>query len=117
MKRLLLTVMFLAPLALAQQPPAQPEDPDRGGTTTMEKETDLPEEQLRKLSVTVKAVDPVEHRVTFEARVSPEANIEQSGRPIKLDSLQPGDEVRASFDPRTGEMVKLEVIKKGEPPP
>ncbi len=67
---------------------------------------------LRKVTIKVKSVDKKNHRVTFEAQVAPEAKVEQNGQPMKIDSLKPGDEVRAAFDPTTGEVMTLEV-KKG----
>jgi len=79
--------------------------------STYEKETNIPKADLRTFTLTVKDVDKAEHKVQFEAQVSPEANIMESGQPIKLDQLEEGDQVRASFDPSTGSVVKLEVIR------
>ena len=65
--------------------------------------------QLRTVTLTVKQVDPSNHRVTFEATVKPEANLTESGRPIKLDQLREGDTVKAAFDPKTGDVVRVDV--------
>jgi hypothetical protein len=59
------------------------------------------------------AVDRDNHAVTFQAQVKPEAKMSEGGKPIKLDQLKPGDEVRASFDPATGDVVKVQVTKVG----
>lgn len=79
---------------------------------TMEHHTTTPKSNIRHLSVVVKDVDRDEHRVTFEAKVSPEANIRSNGRPIKLDELNKGDAIRIAFDPATGEVVKTEVVRQ-----
>jgi hypothetical protein len=81
--------------------------------TKVEKTTSTPKENIRQVSIIVKDVDRDEHKVTFEARVSPEANILYNGQPIALDSLQKGDSLRVAFDPTTGEVVKAEVVRKG----
>lgn len=81
----------------------------RPGTTTAQAGGVYNEAQLRTLTLTVKKVDPSKHTVEFEATVKPEADIEESGRPIKIDQLKPGDTVRAAFDPKTGDVVRVEV--------
>jgi len=80
--------------------------------TTVERRSTTPKENIRQVNVTVKDVDRDAHKVTFEARVSPEANILQNGQPIALDSLKSGDAIRVSFDPSTGEVVRAEVVRK-----
>jgi hypothetical protein len=80
-----------------------------GETTTMQREGTFQEKNLRIVTLTVKEVDADKHRVTFEATVKPEANVTSSGRPIKLDQLREGDTVRAAFDPKTGEVVRVDV--------
>lgn len=80
--------------------------------STVEHRSTTAKENIRRLSVTVKDVDRDEHKVTFEARVSPEVNIVQNGQPIALDTLQKGDSIRISFDPATGQIVKTEVLRK-----
>jgi hypothetical protein len=67
-------------------------------------------DQLRTVKLTVKDVDPGAHKVTAEVQVSPEASFEsQSGKPIKIDQLKPGDAVTAAFDPKTGQLVSARV--------
>lgn len=73
---------------------------------TVERSTELPKGQEREVTVTVKEVDPQNHKVTFEARVNPEA-----GGAVRLDKLQEGQQVRATFDPSTGEIISLEVLR------
>jgi Cu/Ag efflux protein CusF len=68
---------------------------------------------MQKISATVKKVDKTNHKVTFEAQLSPDAKLESNGQPIMIDQLKSGDSVRASFDPTTGDVNKLDVIKKG----
>jgi Cu/Ag efflux protein CusF len=111
-------LMAMGPLVLAMAAtPALGQDAgeaESGGTkTTVERETTMPESAMRQATVTVKSVDKKHHKVTFEAQVRPEANVEKNGQPIKLDQLKPGDSVRASFDPSTGQVMKLEVVRKG----
>jgi hypothetical protein len=80
--------------------------------TTIERGATTPKENIRQVSIIVKDVDRDEHKVTFEARVSPEANILYNGQPIAIDSLQKGDSLKVAFDPSTGEVVKAEVVRK-----
>lgn len=81
-----------------------------GGKVTIEKGGAPPDSELRHVTFTVKQVDKANHTVTFTAKVSPEANIEKNGQPIRIDQLRPGDEVRAAFDPSTGEVMKVQMI-------
>jgi Cu/Ag efflux protein CusF len=77
----------------------------------MKKEATESIEALRIVQLTVKDVKPTEHKVTFEMTVSPEASYRSGqGEPIRIDQLKPGDEVRAAFDPKTGEVVQVQVI-------
>ncbi len=67
-------------------------------------------DQLRVVKLTVKDVNPQNHKVTVDVQVSPEANFQsQTGTPIRIDQLKPGDTVSAAFDPKTGEMVSAKV--------
>jgi hypothetical protein len=84
-------------------------------TTSTTKKSSVPESQLRKVTIKVKDVDPTQHVVVFEARVSPEAQVMSNGQKIAIDQLKAGDELRASFDPKSGEVVKLETVKQGAP--
>jgi hypothetical protein len=98
------------------QQSAPSERPPSTTTTTRSKSTNIPESQLRKVTVRVRDVDPSKHTVVFEAHVSPEATVMSNGQPIRIDQLKPGDEVRASFDPKTGEVIKVETVKQGSAP-
>jgi hypothetical protein len=79
------------------------------GATTKQKAGTYSTKHLRTVTLTVKNVDSKNHKVQFEAKVEPEANLTESGRPIKLDQLKEGDTVRASFDPKTGDVVRVDV--------
>jgi Cu/Ag efflux protein CusF len=78
------------------------------GAVTKQKGGTYDPSKLRTVTVVVKEVDAKAHRVTFEATVKPEATT-SSGQPIKLDQLKEGDTIRATFDPKTGEVVKMDV--------
>jgi Cu/Ag efflux protein CusF len=78
-------------------------------TTTKQKEGTYKSGDLRTVTLIVKQVDPKNHRVTFEATVTPEANVTASGKPIKLDQLKEGDTVKAAFDPKSGDVVRVDV--------
>lgn len=82
-------------------------------TATMQRQSSIPSSHLRTVTMTVRSVDPGTHTVMLEVHVSPEANITETGKPIRLDQLKPGDRVRASVDPRSGEVMKLSVTQKG----
>jgi hypothetical protein len=119
LKQLAGTAALAASLGLPAAAMAQQDDPNQQAappgstTTTMEKNTELNPEDLRKVTITVKSVDRSKNMVTFQAKVAPEANIESNGQPIRLNELKPGDSVRASFDPSTGDLIKLEVTRMG----
>jgi hypothetical protein len=69
-------------------------------------------DKMRMVRITVKDVDPGEHKVTFEAHVSPEAKVQgQAGEPIMIDQLKPGDTLTAAIDPKTGDLVAAKVTK------
>jgi acetamidase/formamidase len=80
-------------------------------TTTVERSEPGSAANIRTLTLTVKDVDKDEHKVTFEAKVKPEANLMKNGQPIKLDQLEEGDVLRVSMDTSTGEVVKAQVTK------
>jgi hypothetical protein len=113
-KKVVMAVVGPLALAMAATPVlGQGTTEEGGGTkTTVERETTMPESAMRTATVTVKSVDRAHHRVTFEATVKPEADIEQNGQPIRIDQLKPGDSIRASFDPKTGQVMKIEVVQK-----
>jgi hypothetical protein len=99
--------LLLAGAAVGDEPSKQ--EAKSAGTTTKQKEGTYKEKDLRTVTLTVKQVEPEKHRVVFEATVKPEANVTSSGRPIKLDQLKEGDTIRASFDPKTGDVIRMEV--------
>lgn len=67
------------------------------------------------VQMTVKEVDRSNNKVTFEADLSSQASIQgENQETLQLSQLSEGDEVRASFDPATGDITRLEVVKKGD---
>lgn len=91
----LLGVSVMAPIARAAD--------------TGEAEAPANDANLRDVTIKVKSVDRAHHMVTFTAQISPEAKFEKEGQPIKIDRLRAGDEVRAAFDPSSGEVMKIEI--------
>lgn len=113
MKRLLgtalgaLLVLGTAAIAQQEEEPAKPGGEEMGQAA--------PEGELRELTLTVVQTNPKEHSVVFKAQVKPEASIMKEGRSLQIDQLRPGDEVRASFDPLTGDIQKIEVTRAAPP--
>ena len=100
-----------------QQPGMAPSGADQmnqGMKDTNEgmKDQGMDQNSMRQATITVMKVDKASHTVTFKAHVQPEANVTKDGQPIKLDQLKEGDQVRASFDPSTGDVKSLEVSRK-----
>ena len=81
-------------------------------TMTMERGAGAAAANARTVTIVVKDVDRAAKTVTFQAKVSPEANIRQDGQPIRMDQLETGDALRVQFDPRSGEVMRAEVLKK-----
>jgi hypothetical protein len=110
MNRTVMAGVTLAALGLAVSPQARAQAQQQTGE--MQKEMPQQTKQLRAVRVTVTDVDQANHKVTFEAKVSPEASFKSGqGQPIKIDQLRKGDEVRAAFDPKTGEVVAVQVVR------
>jgi Cu/Ag efflux protein CusF len=102
---------LLAGAALAAgtgEPSSGVSQAEGGKTSSKQKATTSKASELRTVTVIVKQVDPEHHKVTFEATVKREATT-SSGQPIKLDQLREGDKIRASFDPKTGEVVRVDL--------
>lgn len=83
---------------------------------TVEQGSSIPPGQLSQLTLTVENVDRATNTVTFKAHVDPSASVIENGQPTRLSQLEPGDSVRASFDPNTGEVQKLVVTEKSSEP-
>jgi len=66
-------------------------------------------------SLTVEKVDKTTNEVTFRAKLQPGAQIQQDGQATTLETLQEGDEVRASFDEQ-GNITSLEVESSASSP-
>ena len=74
------------------------------------------EAAAKKGILTVKDVDQANNKVTFEAQVAPTTKIlSATGEKLSLAQIKEGDEVRANFDPKTGNLQKMTVQspKKG----
>lgn len=65
--------------------------------------------QEQQVTLTVRDVDQANNKVTLEANLDPQATVEKNGTQATLDRVQPGDTVRASFDPNTGQITNIEV--------
>lgn len=73
--------------------------------------------QQQEVMLTVTNVDQANNKVQFEANLDPTAEVQKGTETIAVTDLQPGDQVRASFDPNTGEVQSLEVIEGGQQSP
>lgn len=96
--------------------------PESQGTQGSLGTTELPDRsaslgQQQTVTMTVQSVDRANNKVTFEAELDPQASVQENGNPVSIEQLSPGDSVRASFDPYTGEVVQLEVIPSSESQP
>ena len=114
--------LMSAGAASANEPNTQDQASDQGqvsgGTdTTFERSDEIPKSEQRTLTLTVKNVDRANNRVEFEAQVDPEATVKRGSEELRINQLQPGDSVRASFDPTTGEVQSMEVIEPGTKEP
>lgn len=102
-----------------EKPSAGPMGNPRGEsdqTVTMEQDPShakTSSKNLRTVRMTIQDVDAATHTVVVEIHVSPEANITETGRPIKLDQLKSGDQIVAAVDPVSGDVMKLTVTQKG----
>lgn len=96
-------------ISSAQEEPSQLE---QRSTTVERTSSGTSPENIRMVTLTVKEVDEDKHKVTFEAKVRPEANLEKNGRPIKLDELNEGDQLKVSIDTASGEVVRAQVLQK-----
>ena len=84
--------------------------------TVIQEQPSIPPEQQRTLTLTVTEVDRLNNRVYFSAQVDPEAKVQSgTGEQLSINQLNPGDSVRASFDPATGEVQQLIVVNQGAP--
>jgi FlaG/FlaF family flagellin (archaellin) len=96
-------------ISSAQEAPTEMEQ----RTTTVERsQSGSSAENVRMVTLTVKEVDEDEHKVTFEAKVRPEANLEKNGRAIKIDELSEGYQLKVSIDTKSGEVVRAQVVQK-----
>lgn len=109
----------------AQATPPTPENPEQAGAaeqqqgspsrvTVMQQDSALPADQQRTVTLTVTEVDRANNKVRFEAQVDPEAQLQDdAGQQLSINQLNPGDSVRASFDPATGEVQQMIVLEQG----
>lgn len=110
------TLAFAGP-ALANQD-MEGSSPEHHGATqydSTDKEATNQQQGAQDVQMTVKEIDRTANKVTFEADLSSQASIQgENQEKLQLSELSEGDEVRASFDPLTGDITKLEVVKKGD---
>ncbi|WP_373048342.1 hypothetical protein [Vulgatibacter sp.] len=99
----------------AEQEQQQMGQPER--VTVTQEPDQLPSEEQRTLTLTVTNVDRANNRVQFEAQVDPEARVMSGSEELRINQLQPGDSVRASFDPVTGEVQQMIVVERAAPEP
>jgi len=76
---------------------------------TVESGNQVSPDQKRTVTLTVKEVNPADNRVTFEAHVKPEA-----GGVVAMNQLKEGSKVRATFDPKTGDILQLEILRNSD---
>ncbi len=60
----------------------------------------------------VKSIDQHTNKVTLEVPLAPGATIMRDGRTASLKDLKEGDDVRASFDPQTHKVIRLDAQSK-----
>jgi len=89
------------------------ERPSQDTKTTTQRGDMPPDSSMREVTAVVKGVDRKNRKMTVEFTVSPEANVMSDGKPLKIDQLKEGDKVSAWIDPSSGEVMKMEVTKKG----
>ncbi len=66
----------------------------------------------------VKEVDKDKNMVTLQLPLAPNASVLKDGQRASIDDLKEGDDVRASFDPSSNKIIRLDIqsSKKGLPP-
>jgi Cu/Ag efflux protein CusF len=107
----LTAVVAVVGLGLGTGARAQDQDQEKMRSQMEEQAGKAQMQNLRILGLTVKKVDPKQHKVTFEAKISPEASYTTTtGEPIRIDQLKEGDQVRAAFDPATGQVMEVQVL-------
>lgn len=78
-------------------PPAQEKMTQRGSGT---------------LAGIVQSYDKDKSYLTVRVPVSRNAQITRDGQPAKVEDVQKGDDVRASYDPSTGALVRVEAVSE-----
>ncbi|MBI3181096.1 MAG: hypothetical protein HYZ28_03030 [Myxococcales bacterium] len=76
------------------------------GAAALAQEERVQEEQFIGV---VKNVDTKNKTITIQLPLSPEATIVRDGAKVSLNSVKPGDDVRASFAPSEEGITRLEV--------
>jgi len=87
-----------------------------GGLTPTQTAT-TPAQNATELAGTLKSVDKDKHSLTIaptaggqqDVKLADSATITRDGTKVDLDQLQPGDDVRASFDPATKQVSTVTV--------
>lgn len=94
--------------------PAFAEEPAKG-TTGMQGTPGMHEPMEKSTSAypgVIKEVDQDKKMVTLQVPLAPNAAIMKDGQKVTLADVKEGDDVRASFDPQTHKIIKLDVQSK-----
>ncbi len=57
----------------------------------------------------VKEVDKDKNMVTLQLPLAPNASVLKDGQRASIDDLKEGDDVRASFDPQSNKIIRLDI--------
>jgi hypothetical protein len=60
----------------------------------------------------VQGYDKDKGYLTVRVPVSRNAQVTRDGQPARVEDVQKGDDVRASYDPSTGSLVRVEVVSE-----
>lgn len=63
----------------------------------------------------VKEIDQDKKLVTLQLPLAPNASIMKDGQKVSLSDVKEGDDVRASFDPQSKKIIRLDVQTKAAP--
>jgi len=101
---------------LSANRPQNPTTRSPSGLTPTQSAT-TPGQNATELAGTLKSVDKDKHSLTIaptaggqqDVKLADSATITRDGTKVDLDQLQPGDDVRASFDPATKQVSTVTV--------
>jgi len=122
-----LVIAIAGALALAAGHTRATDDKSQSASGTSAPKAQAPERTTAgtdaPVSGDVKSTDPVAMVITVvlpsgdeqQLNVGSDARIQRDGSAASLSQVQPGDTVRASFDPKTHKASKVDVKSKGVP--